>query len=441
VLSRRTAAEDRSRTSRSTGAGSGAGSGAAERSPVRAERDPRRWWQTLFVGCLLAAGCAFYTFWWEQLRFGRHQWMVAGDLWMAVHATIWVNNGAYPYLYQAHNQFYALPLSVLVLAPVVALGNLWHLSVGYPVALPYPSMFLLVGPLMVAIGVIVLYAVRSLAFEAGVRRGLLLLQMVVAAAVVFPAFYLGHFEDLMALAFASFAIRQHLRGHLTSSALLLGLAICSKQWVLLAVPVLAFRLPRAEAGRYLLRCALPVVLLAGPPLALDFHHSARALLEPITPLAGTVGHLSLTAWLGGAASRWSRSAATVAAVVIGWKTRRRPNMLELVGLVWLLRALTEPVLFAYYLGPGIALCLIAAASRDGRVHRGSALLAVAAVAWSLPASPATGWWWCGEALLLVAFGVSCVLPETWLTRSAAVAGRPIDGLLVRRRVLPAEALK
>jgi hypothetical protein len=347
----------------------------------------------------------------------RRAWIIPGDIWYVTAAAHYVQNGALGYLYGAGPHFDALALPAVLLAPVVAVGDALHLTQGYPLPVHHATMWLLLAPVTLLLpGVLVLAAGRALAWELGCRQGLWRIQAVLAVTVLLPTAVWGHFEDALALALVLEGVRRVVSGRLDGGFFCVALAICAKQWAILAVPVLVGCVPRDRRARAATVALVLPAALAAFPLAVDWAHASRALLFQSTPLGSRVGHVSplVGAW-GVHASVLLRGAAFAGSLVVAARsrlTRARPDWpraLGAIGVCFLLRGILEPVGFAYYLGPGaavITLAIAAAATRGkGRSGRDRSwvaglgpvsVVAAGVVLWSLWVH-GSGWtWWLPE---------------------------------------------
>ena len=205
------------------------------------------------------------------------------------------------------------------------------------------------------------------------------------------ALVLGHPEELLAGALCVGAVLAALRGHSTRAGLLLGLALATKQWALIAVlPVLAaVPAQRRRAGivAAATAAALTLPLLAGN--LGDFADSTRQaawggervnpwnLLYPFAAAGDNV------VWIGGeqhiqtfrAIPVWLAHLMHPLIVAIAlpltaawWLSRRRTpdDALALLALLFLLRCLLDPVDNAYYHVP----FLLALTAWEGLGRRG-----------------------------------------------------------------------
>ena len=120
-----------------------------------------------------------------------------------------------------------------------------------------------------------------------------------------------------------------------------------------------------------------------------------------------------------------RLGAVAVAVIVAWRLRYRASEpAALVGglaVVLLARFLFEPVVYSYYLGPGLALLLVHERVRGGRGLR-TVVLGGGWLLW-FQVWPATWWWW--ALTYALALGVSWSALRELLPRSSArLAAQP-----------------
>ena len=307
--------------------------------------------------------------------------------------------------------------------PVAFVEQHFGLTEGFPQALPHPNMWLVYGPYALALCTPLFYAVRKLGNELVVDRGRVGLQIATLALVLTPqAILWGHYEDVLAVAFVMLSVRALLRGRSIPAALLFGVAVAFKQWALLGVPLLIAATPPDDRRPALAASlALPAVLVAFP-LAVDWAHASAALIW--TRSYPQMGHRAL--WLSPSVrvmvGNPSRAGAFVAAIAVAWwlRGRKEPNLL-LAGLaiVFLSRLLFEPVLFSYYLCPGLAMLLLHERVTAGTIRR-TVLLGLALLLFFAVHPPILLWW--AGALFLAAVLVKPAVLDVWLRRTVAGAG-------------------
>lgn len=361
------------------------------------------------LGALFTAGFMAWSLWWMPLAHGIHVWLTPEDIWMTTRVSEYIRYGAYPYLYQAAPGYYSLPLAAILMVPAVLAANALRLVSGYPFELAHPSMWLVVGPASAALGAVSLDAVRRLAWAYGTRRRLLALQVVAVFTVLLPCSFNGHPEDALAVAAACYCLAEVADGRWERSGWWLAVAICSKQWAVLAVPALLVACPREKRRGFLAATVLLPLAMLTPMAVLDPGASLHSLLLPTTDLSLPFGHLGIVAMAGAHAARWSRPAVVVVSAVGGWWIcRRRPQAAPaVVCAAFLLRALAEPLVFGYYFAPGLTVLLALAVRRRGAVSAGDLAVVTVAAIWVQPEQANDAWWWVGLASIgvLVALGL------------------------------------
>lgn len=173
------------------------------------------------------------------------------------------------------------PVSTLVQAPFAALAGGGELEV-YRWA---------TFPCLLALGLLGLY-LASIAR----RRGASTLAQVVIAVVpllnpiTFEALNFGHPEELLTAALAVAAIVSASEGHRTRAAILLGLAIASKQWAVIAVLPTLMALPagRIRASAVAAGTAALLILpglVAAPDGFMEVHEKAADTGRVVTPMS------------------------------------------------------------------------------------------------------------------------------------------------------------
>ncbi|HET6964372.1 MAG TPA: hypothetical protein VFH58_06335, partial [Acidimicrobiales bacterium] len=296
---------------------------------------------------------------------------------------------------------------------------------GYPLPVPHPTSWLVIGPWELLAGIPALHAVRRLAARSGLRRGrLVLVQLWFAVVVLTPCAAWSHPEDVLAIAFLLYGLTALHDGRQERAALWVAAAVCSKQWALVAIPFLLVRTAPGSRRRVLLWCVVPPVLMAAFPLAVNWSDASQCLLFPPVPPAVRDGHYSLvvplfTRLAGVHGSMLGRAMELSAAPVVAYVLRRRPEAAQLGGLggVLLLRLFFEPVVFPYYVAPAATLIGLACIAASRRLPLELMWWQAVLTVWLLLASPRNGLWWTGAVVLVVAMGWG-----GW--RSVAAARRP-----------------
>jgi hypothetical protein len=320
------------------------------------------------------------------------------DFWVAVDAARYVANGALGFVYESSRYLTALPLYPILLAPLVAAGQALGLSA--PPA-PTATMYFLLAPFTTGLAVPLLHQVRRLVREADPGASALAPQVWTAVLVAGPLLAVfGHGDDGLALLALLAAVRLAVGGRWVAAGLLLGCAIASKQWTLLALPVLLARCPRRERPRLAAASLALPGALALFVLAVDWAHASRALLHP--PNYPAAGHVApwVDAGTATVVTAPFRLGALALAVVLAGRVRggaTLPRLLAVLGLTLLARCAFEPVTHVYYLAPGLCLLLLHERLTTGRCAR-TALFGSLLVAW-FEVRPAPAAWWTVAALL------------------------------------------
>ena len=368
--------------------------------------DPHPWRAAIALG-FLAIAAGMLAAMWVAPALGHNHWWVPGDAWRSLRAAHYVSQGNYGLIYETgslRDIYDSGPLFPLVLAPVAAISDLFHLNESYPFTRQHPSAWLVYGPYALATAIPLMYAVRALVTQVGVRAGRTLLQFFVLVLAFAPmAIIYGHYEDVVALTLVLLAFRDVFAGRGLRGALLVGVAIAFKQWSLLAVPLFVVACPPAVRLRAAGRCIVPPAIVLSLFLAADYKYASLALLHP--PAFPLYGHAALwvsssTEYLSNVPTRFG--AAVVAVGVAGLvRNRRDPGLIvSALGVVLFCRFLFEPAVHAYYLAPGIACLVIGERIQGGRVV--TKVILSAALLLAFPFHPSRGLWWLGVYALSVA---------------------------------------
>jgi Glycosyltransferase family 87 len=176
-----------------------------------------------------------------------------GDSWPAVHA-----------LAQGRVSDYLAakaimgPFSTLVEAPFVAIGGGSGLH-----AYEWAAF-----PCLVAVGLLGLYLGRvARRHGASVPTAGLIAGLCLVNPLTFDALQYGHPEELLTAALATGAVATAAEGHRWRTAVLLGLAVASKQWAIVAVLPALMALPERRARTALAAVALAALLVLPGVLA------------------------------------------------------------------------------------------------------------------------------------------------------------------------------
>ena len=362
--------------------------------------DPRGWRTSLGVtGVFVLLGGVLFWFgsgpWVGALHAGYY-----GDLAQMTGAAHDFWTGKLDQVYGSNLGLLALPLSFLAVLPLAPILGAMHQQVpNHDVAT------LLAGSYVLLLGSFFLHAVRKLVWHLGVRRNLVVLQIVAAVLVLLPEFEYGHLDDVLALTAVVYCVQRMLRREHLAAALTLSVAISFKQWAFVLVPLLVARAPEGRRLKATFAAAaLPAVLTAAC-IALDGTSAMHAFFSPL-PSSQMTGHPGFDpGWLGDHSSQASRllAALLAAALGIGWRRVTEPaKLLAVVGVIFAIRPLTETVNYSYYWSPALMFVLLALLVSEQKVSLGAAGWSVAALAWSVPRgldSSPQGWWVCQLILL------------------------------------------
>jgi hypothetical protein len=337
----------------------------------------RRKWPIFITVVVLATGMAYCLLWGPVVRH-YDMWISPGDIWGAYRSAHFVAWGSLGEVYAASTRVITFPGIVLLFAPVALLTGSLGMSESFPLNIPHPSTWLVLGPYEILIGCATLFACDALAERLGVSPARRLVLCVAEGFVLWPVLVIwGHPEDAVALALAVYALVLALDDRWGGAGWLMGAAVATQPLVLLMLPVLLAMSGKQRAPSLLLRSALPGVLLIATPLAAEFHATAHALLtQPNFPrIDHPTPWTSLAPKLGGTgkstavAAGPGRVVAVLAAFMLGWWARRwrdRPDLLVWAAASALaLRCLTESVMVSFYLWPTLAIGLIVVARRPG----------------------------------------------------------------------------
>jgi hypothetical protein len=241
------------------------------------------------------------------------------------------------------------PVAILVRAPFVAAGH-------WAGAGSLASYRLGAIPCLVAAGLLGVVLLRT--FAPASRRGaasILVVLLAVASPAATSAVELGHPEEVLCAALSVLAVVAAMRGRVVATALLLGLALATKQWAVIAVPpaILAvaprsrWRVAAAAAGLAAL-LTLPQALADPGGFASVSQHAATATNDTfVQSWWYLLGH-TLPGWL----ARSTHPAIVLAAVPLTVLAHRRglraEDALPLLALLFLVRCVLDPVDNYYY---------------------------------------------------------------------------------------------
>jgi len=266
----------------------------------------------------------------------------------------------------------------------------------------------------------------------------------------------GHPEDAVAVGLLLYAILAQSRARPGQAGWLAGAAVCVQPLVLLALPVMLAVLPWRRMVPFLVRAALPSVLLLGAVAIANWHDTYRSVTsQPDSPvinhptvwtslapqMAGqnvaagpfrlaTIllaclcalavrrhwqSRMSLAGEASPAGAGWRDGAA--------WPAALLADVLWWVALTLALRSFFEPVMVSYYPWPPMAVALIAAATLSWTRLFAAGLLAGGLTAAAQGPSHAVWIWW-----VPIVAGLAVLLAICWpkaSVRPAALIREPV----------------
>jgi Glycosyltransferase family 87 len=260
--------------------------------------------------------------------------------------------------------------SLFVRAPVVAAAHAGGLTDLATYRLG--SAVCLLGVALLALWIAQLMASRG----HSLARRLLVVALLVVNPMTIDAIWLGHPEEPLAAALCVAAALAVAGRRFWIGGMLLGLAIATKQWAIVAVLPVALMAPAGRlrvavtAGAVATALALP--LAAGDPgrLSTIANEASQTLRAPATSpwapfatahraayyLGGNVFKVTTTYWLPDSVGRLPRPliiVTTAFLAVLFWRRRQRSGepVLGLLALCFLLRAVLDPISPGYYYAP------------------------------------------------------------------------------------------
>jgi hypothetical protein len=275
--------------------------------------------------------------------------------------------------------------------------------------------------LLVVVALAVVVDRRLAARGDSILRRLLTGMLLAAGPTTFAALNAGHPEELLGGALCVLAVIAAAQDRRIAAALLLGLAVGTKQWALLAVPPVVLSLRGGRVGALALATGVAALFVLPEVLVSPSHYAqlgdqlgATRRVYPTSLWWAISAHASSLS--GGDAARTalgvlprgltrSFTSTLTLALAAGMTgllalTRRRPDPLALLAGLLALRCALDPINLEYYLAPAMLAAVTwdaLSGPRDGPPLVALALTAATALAWSgrvLDASPTlafAGW--------------------------------------------------
>lgn len=332
-------------------------------------------WVLAISATVVATGMA-YSLWWAPVVRHQSYWLTPGDIWYSVRTAHWIGWGSLSFVYSNNrSELVTLPGFEVLLTPFVLLSSALGLSESAPGLFPniHPQAWLLVGPVTLASVAVGLWAFDSLARVVEIPNPKRRLLIVFEAGAMWPVLAIwGHPEDVLAVAFAVFALAKVLEDHDTAAGWLLGGAIAMQLFSVFAIPVL-LAVAGLRRGSFLLARAaiLPGSLFIAVAVP-DFHNAVWTLFQQpavpsanhVTPWVQLSPKLARNVVAGGPARSLGLVCATLTGVLARGQRHRPANVIWLMAIALGARCVFDPVMVPYYVMPVVALALTAAVGND-----------------------------------------------------------------------------
>jgi hypothetical protein len=397
------------------------------------ERIRRRMFPLIASAGLIAVG--MFTTTWGPTLIGHSEWALPYDLWGTLIATSRLAHGNIGGLYAPPTGLISLPGAAVILLPCAAVISALGLSLAIPgPANLHPDVWLVAGPYVIAIGCLPLFAADALAERLGVPRWPRALLAAAGAGILWSVCARwGHPEDAVAVGLLLYAVLAQGNGRTALAGWLAGAAVCVQPLVLLALPIMLALLPWRRMPPFLVRAAVPSVVLVAAAAIANWHDTYQSLTsQPDSPVVNhptiwtsLAPHLANTNVAAGPfrlatialacvcalaiRRRWAARLETTANHEISgmsWRDSARhsggdqawPTPLLASALWWIafalaLRSFFEPVMVSYYPWPPMAVALIPAATLGWRRVLAAGLVAGGLTGAAQGPSHAVWIWW------------------------------------------------
>lgn len=365
-------------------------------------------------------------------------WQYPSDIWSNYQLAHNISLGDYPYIYfQA--SLVASPAFLLVLVPLEFVTRHLGMTTGFGIAIPHPSAWPVVAPVVVLLSSTALFAADSLADHLGADARARMVMGLAGAVALGSVVWWGHPEDAIAVAFLLYAVRAVFGGRWIRAAWLLGFGVAFQPLIALAIPAVLLPVGWRRLPASVVRVVVPTALLLALPLLKDPSDTVRAVVQqPVFPaLSRPTVWMHLAPSIADQVGNHGQSVAggpvrvvsALLAVAIGlWYLRRAPRPEVLVWCVTLtlaFRYLFEPGVEPYYAWPALAVGLLGSAVWRSRVRLWWVAGAAAVLTWVVNVRVHTGWLWWPSALLLLVY-VTMVAPPQLLARRPPEVGADGD---------------
>jgi hypothetical protein len=336
---------------------------------------------------------------------GQAEWALPYDLWGTLIAAVRLSHGDVGGLYTSPTGLVSLPGAAIILVPCAVVITLTGLSLQIPGPQNlHPPVWLLAGPYQIALCCVTLFAADALAEQLGVTRWKRAVLAVAGACALWNvSARWGHPEDAVAVGLLLYAILALSRSRFALAGWLAGAAVCVQPLVLLPLPLLLAVLPWRRMPPFLVRAALPSVVLLGAAALANWHATDTSVTsQPNSPVinhptawTSLAPHMSSTnvaagparlativlacccalavrrRWLAQLTAAQARPAPApdggppgggIAGGAHWWPAALLADVLWWTALALALRSFFEPVMVSYYPWPPLAVALIPAAT-------------------------------------------------------------------------------
>jgi hypothetical protein len=405
------------------------------------ERIERRMFPLIASAGLVLVG--MFTATWGPTLIGRSEWALPYDLWGTLIATTRLAHGNVGGLYAPPTGLISLPGAAVILLPGAALITAFHLSLAIPgPANLHPAVWLLAGPYQIAIGCLPVFAADALAERLDVPRWTRGLLAVAGAGILWSVCARwGHPEDAVAVGLLLYAVLAQGNGRTALAGWLAGAAVCVQPLVLLALPIMLALLPWRRMVPFLVRAAIPSVVLVGAAAIANWHDTYQSVTsQPDSPV---INHPTIWTSLAPQIANHNVAAGPfrLATIVLAclcalairrrwaaqanqeglwWPDRTLASVLWWIAFALALRSFFEPVMVSYYPWPPMAVVLIPAATLGWRRLLAASLLAGVLTAAAQGPSHDYWIWWAP-----IVAGLIVLLAISWPSSAALLPGRTV----------------
>jgi hypothetical protein len=324
--------------------------------------------------------------------------MTPPDLWGTFRASQYVVWGGEGQIYNNQAAFQTFPGIAIILAPIAKISSIFRLSASFPVNLPRPSAWLLLGPTNFILGALLLFPLDRLARRLLITARRRIFFLIVESALIWPSVALwGHPEDALSLALGIYGMLAAFDSAWFRVGAFFGLAIAVQPLILLIVPIALAFVPIRRWPLVTIEAVVPSLVLLLSPLIQEWGPTTQRLLRQpnfvlynhptpwislapvLTPSHFTTIHsvryvtlsdghrqvveVTKRVFLPAVVSAGpGRIIAVLIACLVGVLAKLlKPSLTQVVwltALVLSLRCLFEPVMVPYYLLPGLALAVV-----------------------------------------------------------------------------------